>query len=110
MGGTFILPGNDLIMSDKDDIETPVVTEAAPILEDENCEPAKNSGSLDLSAKPESKSEPVVSTRKRPEFRHSSDLETSEVLPVQASEAAGKVEYLLKIEIKKILGLKRNIK
>uniref|UniRef100_A0A8D0NQF7 Family with sequence similarity 114 member A2 n=1 Tax=Sus scrofa TaxID=9823 RepID=A0A8D0NQF7_PIG len=36
-------------MSDKDDIETPVVTEAAPILEDENCEPAKNSGSLDLS-------------------------------------------------------------
>uniref|UniRef100_A0A8D1IZW9 Family with sequence similarity 114 member A2 n=1 Tax=Sus scrofa TaxID=9823 RepID=A0A8D1IZW9_PIG len=77
-------------MSDKDDIETPVVTEAAPILEDENCEPAKNSGSLDLSAKPESKSEPVVSTRKRPEFRHSSDLETSEVLPVQASEAAGK--------------------
>lgn len=89
-GGTFILPGNDLIMSDKDDIETPVVTEAAPILEDENCEPAKNSGSLDLSAKPESKSEPVVSTRKRPEFKHSSDLETSEVLPVQASEAAGK--------------------
>uniref|UniRef100_A0A8D1NYB4 Family with sequence similarity 114 member A2 n=1 Tax=Sus scrofa TaxID=9823 RepID=A0A8D1NYB4_PIG len=77
-------------MSDKDDIETPVVTEAAPILEDENCEPAKNSGSLDLSAKPESKSEPVVSTRKRPEFKHSSDLETSEVLPVQASEAAGK--------------------
>uniref|UniRef100_A0A8D0WFU4 Family with sequence similarity 114 member A2 n=1 Tax=Sus scrofa TaxID=9823 RepID=A0A8D0WFU4_PIG len=77
-------------MSDKDDIETPVVTEAAPILEDENCEPAKNSESLDLSAKPESKSEPVVSTRKRPEFRHSSDLETSEVLPVQASEAAGK--------------------
>uniref|UniRef100_A0A8D0NPN8 Family with sequence similarity 114 member A2 n=1 Tax=Sus scrofa TaxID=9823 RepID=A0A8D0NPN8_PIG len=70
-------------MSDKDDIETPVVTEAAPILEDENCEPAKNSGSLDLSAKPESKSEPVVSTRKRPEFKHSSDLETSEVLPVQ---------------------------
>uniref|UniRef100_A0A8D1UVN6 Family with sequence similarity 114 member A2 n=2 Tax=Sus scrofa TaxID=9823 RepID=A0A8D1UVN6_PIG len=89
-GGTFILPGNDLIMSDKDDIETPVVTEAAPILEDENCEPAKNSESLDLSAKPESKSEPVVSTRKRPEFKHSSDLETSEVLPVQASEAAGK--------------------
>uniref|UniRef100_A0A8D1K7M8 Family with sequence similarity 114 member A2 n=1 Tax=Sus scrofa TaxID=9823 RepID=A0A8D1K7M8_PIG len=77
-------------MSDKDDIETPVVTEAAPILEDENCEPAKNSESLDLSAKPESKSEPVVSTRKRPEFKHSSDLETSEVLPVQASEAAGK--------------------
>lgn len=83
-------------MSDEDDIETPVLTEATSILEDGNCEPAKNPESVDQSAKPESKSEPVASTRKRPESKPSSDLETSEVLPVQASQAAGKVEYLLK--------------
>ncbi|EPQ10357.1 Protein FAM114A2 [Myotis brandtii] len=82
--------GNDLIMSDKDDIETPVITEATPIPEDENSEPAKNSESVDQSIKPESKPEPVVSTRKRPESKPSSDHETSEVLPVQASQAAGK--------------------
>ncbi|KAI2539826.1 family with sequence similarity 114 member A2, partial [Homo sapiens] len=70
-------------MSDKDDIETPLLTEAAPILEDGNCEPAKNSESVDQGAKPESKSEPVVSTRKRPETKPSSDLETSKVLPIQ---------------------------
>uniref|UniRef100_A0A2K5VGV0 Family with sequence similarity 114 member A2 n=1 Tax=Macaca fascicularis TaxID=9541 RepID=A0A2K5VGV0_MACFA len=34
-------------MSDKDDIETPLLTEAAPILEDGNCEPAKNSEFVD---------------------------------------------------------------
>uniref|UniRef100_A0A8C4L1L9 Family with sequence similarity 114 member A2 n=1 Tax=Equus asinus TaxID=9793 RepID=A0A8C4L1L9_EQUAS len=77
-------------MSDEDDIETPVLTEATSILEDGNCEPAKNPESVDQSAKPESKSEPVASTRKRPESKPSSDLETSEVLPVQASQAAGK--------------------
>ncbi|XP_062942023.1 protein FAM114A2 isoform X2 [Cynocephalus volans] len=70
-------------MSYKDDIETPVITEAAPILEDGNCEPAKNSDSVDQSAKPESKSEPIPSTRKRPEAKPSSDLETSKVLPVE---------------------------
>nr|XP_045250369.1 protein FAM114A2 isoform X3 [Macaca fascicularis]XP_045250370.1 protein FAM114A2 isoform X3 [Macaca fascicularis]XP_045250371.1 protein FAM114A2 isoform X3 [Macaca fascicularis]XP_045250372.1 protein FAM114A2 isoform X3 [Macaca fascicularis]XP_045250373.1 protein FAM114A2 isoform X3 [Macaca fascicularis]XP_045250374.1 protein FAM114A2 isoform X3 [Macaca fascicularis]XP_045250375.1 protein FAM114A2 isoform X3 [Macaca fascicularis] len=70
-------------MSDKDDIETPLLTEAAPILEDGNCEPAKNSEFVDQGAKPESKSEPVVSTRKRPETKPSSDLETSKVLPIQ---------------------------
>ncbi|XP_008575035.1 PREDICTED: protein FAM114A2 [Galeopterus variegatus] len=70
-------------MSYKDGIETPVITEAAPILEDGNCEPAKNSDSVDQSAKPESKSEPIPSTRKRPEAKPSSDLETSEVLPVE---------------------------
>ena len=94
--GAFILPGNDLIMSDKDDIETEVITEATSILEDENCEPTKNFESVDQSAKSESKSEPVASTRKRPESKPSSDLETSDVLPVQISQAAGKVEYLLK--------------
>ncbi|XP_057586326.1 protein FAM114A2 isoform X1 [Hippopotamus amphibius kiboko] len=77
-------------MSNKDDIETAGITEATPILEDENSEPAKNFESVDKSAKSESKSEPVASTRKRPESRPSSDLETSEVLPVQASQAAGK--------------------
>ncbi|XP_047411468.1 protein FAM114A2 [Sciurus carolinensis] len=70
-------------MSDKDDVESKVITEATPILEDGNCEPAKSSESVNQSTKPESKSEPVVSTRKRPEFKPSSDLETSEVLPVQ---------------------------
>ncbi|XP_037654929.1 protein FAM114A2 isoform X2 [Choloepus didactylus] len=70
-------------MSDKDDTETPVVTEATPIFEDGNCEPAKNSESVDQSAKPESKSEPVASTRKRPEAKPPIDLETSEVLPVE---------------------------
>ncbi|XP_046524012.1 protein FAM114A2 isoform X1 [Equus quagga] len=84
------MKGDDLIMSDEDDIETPVLTEATSILEDGNCEPAKNPESVDQSAKPESKSEPVASTRKRPESKPSSDLETSEVLPVQASQAAGK--------------------
>lgn len=60
-------------MSDKDATETPAVTEAASILKDENCEPVE---------KPENKSQPVVSTRKRPETRPSSDLEASE-LPAQ---------------------------
>ncbi|KAF6081090.1 family with sequence similarity 114 member A2 [Phyllostomus discolor] len=82
--------GDDLIMSDKDDIETPVITEAVPSFEDGNSEPAKNSESVDQSIKPESKPEPVVSTRKRPESKPPSDLETSEVLPVQAPQAAGK--------------------
>ncbi|XP_004428674.1 PREDICTED: protein FAM114A2 [Ceratotherium simum simum] len=77
-------------MSDEDDIESPVLTEASSILEDGNCEPAKTSESVDQRANPESKSEPVASTRKRPESKPSSDLETSEVLPVQASQAAGK--------------------
>nr|XP_015103943.1 protein FAM114A2 isoform X2 [Vicugna pacos] len=76
-------------MSDKDDIETPVVTEAAPTVEDENCEPAKNFESVDKSTKPESKSEPVASTRRRPESKPPSDLETPEIPSVQASQAAG---------------------
>lgn len=91
---TFILPGNDLIMSEKDGIETPVITEVTSTFEDGNCESAKNSESVDQSAKLENKSEPVAITRKRPESKPSSDLETSEVLPVEASQAAGKVEYL----------------
>ncbi|XP_053422481.1 protein FAM114A2 isoform X2 [Nycticebus coucang] len=70
-------------MSDKDDTETPVLTEAVPILEDRNCEPAKNSECVDQNAKSGSKSEPVGCTRKRPEAKPSSDLETSKVLPVQ---------------------------
>ncbi|XP_023978987.1 protein FAM114A2 isoform X1 [Physeter macrocephalus] len=77
-------------MSDKDDIETEVINEATSILEDENCEPTKNFESVNQSAKSESKSEPVASTRKRPESKPSSDLETSDVLPVQTSQAAGK--------------------
>ncbi|XP_024898824.1 protein FAM114A2 [Pteropus alecto] len=77
-------------MSDKDDTETPVITEATSVLEDGSSEPAKNSKSVDRSTKPESKPEPVVSTRKRPESKPSTDLETSEVLSVQASQAAGK--------------------
>ncbi|TKC47022.1 hypothetical protein EI555_007009, partial [Monodon monoceros] len=77
-------------MSDKGDIETEVITEATSILEDENCEPTKNFESVDQSAKSESKSEPVASTRKRPESKPSSDLETSDLLPVQTSQAAGK--------------------
>ncbi|KAM5169112.1 protein FAM114A2 [Callospermophilus lateralis] len=70
-------------MSDKDDIESQVITEATLVLEEGNHEPAKNTEPVDQSAKPDSKSEPVVSTRKRPEIKSSSDLETSEVLPVQ---------------------------
>uniref|UniRef100_A0A8D2KLC9 Family with sequence similarity 114 member A2 n=1 Tax=Urocitellus parryii TaxID=9999 RepID=A0A8D2KLC9_UROPR len=70
-------------MSDKDDIESQVITEATLVLEEGNHEPAKNTESVDQSAKPDSKSEPVVSTRKRPEVKSSSDLETPEVLPVQ---------------------------
>ncbi|EHB01922.1 Protein FAM114A2 [Heterocephalus glaber] len=66
-------------MSDKDDTETPVIKEATPTLEDGNCEPDKNSESVDQSAEPESKSEPVASTRKRPEVKPSSELETSKV-------------------------------
>lgn len=93
-GGALILPGDVLIMSDKDDIETPLLPEAAPILEDGNCEPAKNSEFVDQGAKPESKSEPVVSTRKRPETKPSSDLETSKVLPIQVSQTTDKIGYL----------------
>ncbi|XP_021498205.2 protein FAM114A2 isoform X1 [Meriones unguiculatus] len=66
--------GDVLVMSDTDATETPTVAEAAPILNDGNCEPAE---------KPESKSQPVVSTRKRPEIKPSNDLEASEVLPAQ---------------------------
>ncbi|KAF3828234.1 hypothetical protein GH733_004931 [Mirounga leonina] len=75
---------------EKDDIETPVISEGSSTLEDGNCEPAKNSESVDQSAKPESKSEPVAITRKRPESKPSSDFETSEILPVEASQAVGK--------------------
>ncbi|KAK2501365.1 hypothetical protein MC885_017555 [Smutsia gigantea] len=74
----------------KDDIETPVITEATFTLGDGKYEPAENSESFDQSTKPKSKSEPVTSTRKRPESQPSSDLETLEVLPVQASQAVGK--------------------
>ncbi|XP_006863969.1 PREDICTED: protein FAM114A2-like [Chrysochloris asiatica] len=77
-------------MSDQDGIETPVITEATSILEDGNYDPAKNSESVDQCTKPESKSEPVASTRKRPEARSSNDLETSAVLPSQTSQAVGK--------------------
>ncbi|XP_031206732.1 protein FAM114A2 isoform X1 [Mastomys coucha] len=70
-------------MSDKDATESPVVTEAASILKDENCEPVE---------KPENKSQPVVSTRKRPETKPSSDLEASELLPAQVSKAVAKQE------------------
>uniref|UniRef100_A0A8C9QIJ0 Family with sequence similarity 114 member A2 n=1 Tax=Spermophilus dauricus TaxID=99837 RepID=A0A8C9QIJ0_SPEDA len=75
-------------MSDKDDIESQVITEATLVLEEGNHEPAKNTESVDQSAKPDSKSEPVVSTRKRPEVKSSSDLETPELLPVQVLQAA----------------------
>ena len=34
-------------MSNKDDLETAVITEATPIREDENCEPVKNFESVD---------------------------------------------------------------
>ncbi|CAD7675417.1 unnamed protein product [Nyctereutes procyonoides] len=77
-------------MSDKDDTETPVVTEATSTLEDGNCELAENSEFVDQSTKPENKSELAAITRKRPESKPSSDLETSEVLPVEASQAVGK--------------------
>ncbi|KAB0374572.1 hypothetical protein FD755_013064, partial [Muntiacus reevesi] len=60
--------------SDKDDLETSVITEATPIHEDENCKPDKNFESVDQNAKSE------VQT-----FH---DLDT-EVLPIQASQAAG---------------------
>lgn len=84
-------------MSDKDATESPVVTEAASILKDENCEPVE---------KPENKSQPVVSTRKRPETKPSSDLEASELLPAQVSKAVAKVAYLLKFGDLKIQVLK----
>ncbi|XP_012783103.2 protein FAM114A2 [Ochotona princeps] len=69
-------------MSDKDDNETPIVIEEASALEGKNCEPAE---SVHQSPEPESKSEPVVSTRRRPESKPASDLVTSEVSPVQES-------------------------
>ncbi|XP_057347010.1 protein FAM114A2 isoform X2 [Manis pentadactyla] len=77
----------DIETPDKDDIETPVVTEATFTLGDGEYEPAENSESFDQSTKPKSISEPVASTRKRPESKPSSDHETLEVLPVQASQA-----------------------
>ncbi|XP_060054025.1 protein FAM114A2 isoform X3 [Erinaceus europaeus] len=86
----FRLRGNDLVMSDKDDIETPVKTEVAPVLEGGDYEPAEKSESVNPSAKLQSKSEPVVSTRKRPESKPPSGIETSEVLPpVQLSQTPG---------------------
>ncbi|KAM6150633.1 protein FAM114A2 [Erethizon dorsatum] len=69
-------------MSDKDDTETPVITETTPVLEDGNCEPDKNSESVDQSAKPESKSELAASAQRRPEVKPSSDLEASKVQTV----------------------------
>lgn len=76
-----------LIMSDKDDSEIPVITEATSVLEGANCEPPENSESVDQSTETENKSEPVVSTRKRPESKPASDIETAEVFPVQESES-----------------------
>ena len=69
----FVLAGDVVVMSDKDPPESPVVTGVASTLKDENCEPVE---------KPEDKSQPVVSTRKRPETKPSSDLEAS-ALPAQ---------------------------
>ncbi|XP_023568979.1 protein FAM114A2 isoform X2 [Octodon degus] len=66
-------------MSDKDDTETPVITETTPVLNDGNCEPGKNPESADQSAKPKNKPELVISTRRRPEVKCASDLETPEV-------------------------------
>lgn len=83
----FILPGDVLIMSDKDDSEIPVITEATSVLEGANCEPSENSESVDQSTETENKSEPIVSTRKRPESKPASDIETAEVFPVQESES-----------------------
>lgn len=79
--------GDVLIMSDKDDSEIPVITEATSVLEGANCEPPENSESVDQSTETENKSEPVVSTRKRPESKPASDIETAEVFPVQESES-----------------------
>ncbi|XP_071066932.1 protein FAM114A2 isoform X2 [Dasypus novemcinctus] len=81
---------NVLIMSDNGDTKTPVITEASPIFENENCKPDKDSESLDQSTKPDSKSELVASTRKRPEAKLPIDIETSEVPPFEASQTAGK--------------------
>ncbi|CAO2643167.1 Protein FAM114A2 [Lemmus lemmus] len=60
-------------MSDNDATETPTVTEVGAVLQDGNCEPAE---------KPENKSQPVASTRKRPEPILSRDPEASQ-LPAQ---------------------------
>lgn len=68
-------------MSDKDAKETPAVTEAGPILQDGNCEPAE---------KPENKSQPVASTRKKPEPILSRDLEASQ-LPAQVTQTVTQV-------------------
>ncbi|OBS76329.1 hypothetical protein A6R68_17221 [Neotoma lepida] len=68
------------VMSDEDATETAAVTEAAPSLKDGNFEPAE---------KPEKKSQPVASTRKRPEANPSGDLEASQ-LPAQVSQAVAK--------------------
>lgn len=51
-------------MSDKDDSEIPVITEATSVLEGANCEPPENSESVDQSTETENKSEPIVSTEK----------------------------------------------
>lgn len=93
----FVLAGDVVVMSDKDPPESPVVTGVASTLKDENCEPVE---------KPEDKSQPVVSTRKRPETKPSSDLEAS-ALPAQVSLAVAKVAYLLKFGDLKIQVLKR---
>ncbi|XP_040849758.1 protein FAM114A2 isoform X2 [Ochotona curzoniae] len=68
-------------MSDKDDNESPIVIEEASALEGENCERAE---SVHQSPEAEGKSEPVVSTRRRPESKPASDLVTSEVSSVQS--------------------------
>nr|XP_045009171.1 protein FAM114A2 [Jaculus jaculus]XP_045009172.1 protein FAM114A2 [Jaculus jaculus] len=70
-------------MSDRDDTDAPETTDAAPLLEDGNCEPAGKTEAVEQSVQLESKSEPVASTRKRPELRPSGDLGMPEAHPAQ---------------------------
>ncbi|XP_037354725.1 LOW QUALITY PROTEIN: protein FAM114A2 [Talpa occidentalis] len=70
-------------MSDKDDAETAVITEAPLCAGGGDHEGAENAGPAAQSATPEDRPEPVASTRKRPESKPSSDLETAQALSAQ---------------------------
>ncbi|KAG8509261.1 Protein FAM114A2 [Galemys pyrenaicus] len=75
--------GNGLIMSDKDDAETPGITEKTPCAGGGDGKGPEESGPAGQSATPQDKPEPVASTRKRPECERRGDPEASEVPSAQ---------------------------
>ncbi|XP_054981305.1 protein FAM114A2 [Sorex araneus] len=70
-------------MADGDGVETVGMAAAPPGREDGDQEPTENPVSVDQGAKPEARSEPAASTRRRPESKPPGDGVASAALPAQ---------------------------